>query len=97
MASFQNDQELANRTSANHESANSENRTEDASEDHDEKATSINHLEKPEPNTALTSKNVHAVKGDESDGRVPMTPKRYIAMIILAMSYVGEFLPPLCI
>jgi MFS family permease len=30
-----------------------------------------------------------AIKGDDSDGKVPMTPKRYIAMLILFMSYVG--------
>ncbi|KAF2497804.1 putative major facilitator superfamily transporter [Lophium mytilinum] len=37
--------------------------------------------------------NAYAVKGDDSDGHIPMTPRRFIAMVSLLMSYVGANLP----
>ncbi|OCK83985.1 MFS general substrate transporter [Lepidopterella palustris CBS 459.81] len=39
------------------------------------------------------TQNAYAVKGDDSDGHIPMTPKRFIAMCVLLMSYVGANLP----
>ncbi|OCK74475.1 putative major facilitator superfamily transporter [Lepidopterella palustris CBS 459.81] len=39
------------------------------------------------------TQNAYAVKSDDSDGKIPMTPKRFITMVVLAMSYVGANLP----
>ena len=89
MDSSHNDEELANPTPANKESTISERGNDDTSEYANEKSTSIQHIEASDKTKALVTKNVHAIKGDDSDGKVAMTPKRYIAMLILIMSYVG--------
>ena len=89
MDSVHNDEESTNPTPANKESTISERGNDDASEDANEKSSSIQHVETSDNTKGLVTKNVHAIKGDDSDGKVPMTLKRYIAMLILFMSYVG--------
>jgi hypothetical protein len=84
-----NDEESANPTPANKESTISERGNDDTSEYANEKSPSVQHVETSDNTKGLVTKNVHAIKGDDSDGKVPMTPKRYIAMLILFMSYVG--------
>ena len=89
MDSVHNDEESANPTPANKESTISERGNDGAFKDANEKSSSVQHVETSDNTKGLVAKNVHAIKGDDSDGKVPMTPKRYIAMLILFMSYVG--------
>jgi hypothetical protein len=89
MDSVHNDEESATPTPANKETTISERGNDDTSEYANEKSLSVQHVETSDNTKELATRNVHAIKGDDSDGKVPMTPKRYIAMLILFMSYVG--------
>lgn len=87
--SVHNDEESANLTHANKESTFSERGNDNASDYANEKSSSVQHVETSDNTKGLVTRNVHAIKGDDSDGKVPMTPKRYIAMLILFMSYIS--------
>lgn len=92
MASLPVDAELAKDTHGHTEWADAERGNRDGSDSLDEKANSgkrHDDSEKPPVTKTPTHLNEHAHKGDDSDGYVAMTPKRFIAMLILCMSYVG--------
>jgi hypothetical protein len=95
MDSVHNDEESTNPTPANKESTISERGNDDASEDANEKSSSIQHVETSDNTKGLVTKNVHAIKGDDSDGKVPMTPKaiyRY-ADTLHELCWYGLILP----
>jgi hypothetical protein len=92
MASFPVEAELAKDMHGHTEWADAKRGNGDGSEYLDEKANPAKSHEDGEnlPVTKTpTYLNEHAHKGDDSDGHVAMTPKRFIAMLILCMSYVG--------
>ena len=91
MASLPVDAELAKDTHGHTQWAETERGNGNGSDILDEKSDQAKHHDELGDAVTKTPTNLnqHAHLGDDSDGHVAMTPKRFIAMLILCMSYVG--------